>query len=108
MEGSNGIQSISLDGQYMIFHHLSSNVSVDLFLMDLNSGQYRRLTPEGEDFIYDYATIMPDNETAYMISNKNDRGILKVAVMNLETGELKFPNAESPWTVDDIVFSETG
>ena len=81
MEGSNGIMDISPDGKFMMTYRANSNISIDLFLLDLSSLEYRQLTPKDEEYIYDYATIMPGNKTAYMISNKNDKGILSVAAM---------------------------
>jgi len=106
MEGSNGIMDVSPDGKYMLTYRANSNISLDLFLLDLGSLEYRQLTPKGEEYIYDYASIMPDNKTAFMISNKNDKGILSVASMDLETGKLEFVDSESKWTVDEIVLSQ--
>ena len=106
MEGSNGIMDLSLDGRYMITIHANSNVEYELFLLDLEKGEHRKITPEDGEFTYDYATIMPDNKTVYMVSNNNEKGIPAIATLDLETGAIEFVDTEARWTVDLLTFSK--
>ena len=106
MEGSNGIMDLSLDGRYMITIHANSNIDYELFLLDLENGGHRKITPEDGEFTYDYATIMPDNKTVYMVSNNNEKGIPSIATLDLETGAIEFVDYESKWTIDLLTFSK--
>jgi dipeptidyl aminopeptidase/acylaminoacyl peptidase len=105
-EGSNGISHISLDEKYMITWHAYSNISVDLFLVNLESGQSEIITSGKEDVLYLSPHLMPDNKTIYLICNDNEDGVLKRAILNLDDGEIEFLEPESKWTVDQIVFSD--
>ncbi|MEW5923536.1 MAG: S9 family peptidase [Candidatus Zixiibacteriota bacterium] len=104
-EGANGILDISLDDRYIVFYNARTNVAIDLFLLDLETGQYRQVSPEGEEYGYDYAAIMPDNKTIYTITNKNKDGINKVAALDAETGKIEFLEPDSKWTVEELKFS---
>ncbi|PKK82247.1 MAG: S9 family peptidase [candidate division Zixibacteria bacterium HGW-Zixibacteria-1] len=106
MPGANGILDISLDGRYMVTYNARTNIAIDLFLLDLETGEYRQITAPGEEYGYDYASIMPDNKTIYMITNKNKQGIMKVASLDTETGAISFLEPDSKWTVDEIKFSK--
>lgn len=104
-EGANGIMDISADGRYLVFYNARTNVAIDLFLLNLETGQYRQVSPEGEEYGYDYAVIMPDNRTIYNITNKNKDGINKVAALDAETGKIEFLEPDSKWTAEELKFS---
>lgn len=105
MEGSNAIADISVDEKYMITYHAYSNVSIDLYLIELESGKYEMITSGKKDIMYDSPSMMPDNKTIYLVCNDNDDGILKRAKLDLETGKLVFLEPDSKWTADEIRFS---
>lgn len=107
MEGSNSIAGLSLDGQLMIIYHFRSNVADDLYLIDLKSVQYEKITPDKDDVLYDYPTLMPDNKTIYLICNDNEDGILKRARLDIETKKIEFLDPDSKWTIDRMTFSQS-
>jgi dipeptidyl aminopeptidase/acylaminoacyl peptidase len=105
MENSNWIFDLSLDDNYLIISHYSSNIDNDLYLLDLAANQSELLTPHQGDVLFSGATLLPDNKTVYVISNGNDEGIPKLAILDVSSKEIRFLDPESKWTVDAAAFS---
>ncbi len=106
MEGSNDIADISHDGSILLLYHSYSNVADDIYMVNLETGDSRMITPGKGDILYDTPRIMPDNNTVYLTSNDNPDGINKRAVLDIETGEIKFLDPENKWTIEGIFMSE--
>ncbi len=105
LEGNNFIEAISPDQKYLVINHSYSNVSMDLYLMDLETGEYRMITPGKEDIKYLYPHIMPDNKTIYLTCNDNEQNILKLAVLNAETKAITYLDLKSEWIADELALS---
>jgi len=104
-EGNNGITDVSLDESKMLVEHLLSNFTSQVFLLDLNTGDSKLITPDRENVFFEYAHIMPDDQTVYLISNDNPDGIRKRAKIDTETEKIEYLDPESKWTIDQIFFS---
>jgi dipeptidyl aminopeptidase/acylaminoacyl peptidase len=107
MDGSNWISDISLDEKYLVIFHERSNVSNDLILLELQTGEYRVVTPESENIRYSDPKLMPDNRTVYLLCNDNEEGILKRARLDVQTKQLEFIDPDSRWNIDGLVFSDS-
>ncbi|UCD16535.1 MAG: S9 family peptidase [Candidatus Zixiibacteriota bacterium] len=105
MEGANYLADLSHDERYLIVFHLVSNVNDDLYMIDLQSGEYELLTPHKGEVFYDYPTIMPDNKTLYLTCNDNKLGIFKRARLDVATKKIEYLDPESNWTIEGLNFS---
>ncbi len=105
MEGSNSIADLSSDGKYLLLYHVYSNVWDDLYLLNLESGEAVMVTPGKENVLYDTPTLMPDNNTIFMVCNDNPEGIMKLTHYEINSKKLTFLFPKSKWNVDEISFS---
>ncbi len=99
---------ISQDGSRLIVARWNSNVDVELFLLDLNSLEWQRLTEDDKDVVYDYPTLMPDNKTILMLCNNNEDGITRLAKMKVGSPEIEFfrDNWVDPrWEIESLSIS---
>ena len=100
--------SLSQDGRQLIFDVTHSNTDIDLYLLDLQTLQYRQLNQDTTDVNYEYARLMPDNRTIYMICNSNPDGIRRLAKMHVDTGDIEFIDdgwVDPKWGIDKLTFS---
>jgi dipeptidyl aminopeptidase/acylaminoacyl peptidase len=101
-EGWNVPSDFDPAGQRLLYVHYRSNVDSDVWLLDLATGRRENLTPHRGDSLYAGATFLPDGRRILLLSNANEKGRLKPAVLDLETRELTFPlGYETPWEVED-------
>ncbi|UCD94603.1 MAG: S9 family peptidase [Candidatus Zixiibacteriota bacterium] len=105
-DGSNWISDMSLDEKYLIIFHERSNVSNDLLLLELRTGEDRVITPDRENIRYSSPKLMPDNNTVYLLCNDNEEGILKRARLDAGSRELEFIDPDSRWNIDGLCFSD--
>lgn len=99
---------LSQDGTQLIVSRWNSNFNMDLWLIDLISGQYQMLNHDSTDVRYNYVTLMPDQSTIYLTCNNNPDGIKRLAKMDIESGETKFVNdgwIDPRWEVEYLAFS---
>jgi len=106
--GYNGIANLSQDGTKMIIYHFTSNVNDDLYLLDIPSGKYQKLTEDEGDVAYYSPRLMPDNKTIWLTCNNNKDGIQRLAKMTVGSPEVKFIDdgwIDPKWEIDNISFS---
>jgi dipeptidyl aminopeptidase/acylaminoacyl peptidase len=99
---------MSQDGSRLIISRYNSNYDKDLFLLDLNTGDYQQLTHDTVHVRYDNATLMPDNKTIWLVCNNNEDGIGRLAKMRVGNPEVEFVNdgwLDPRWEVESIGFS---
>jgi len=106
MDGSNAAGDISYDGKYMIVYHMSSNITNDLYLLNLESGRSQLLTLGKENIRYNYPSLSADNKTLYVICNDNPDGIMKLAEIDIRSGKTRFIDPDSKLTVEILCFSD--
>jgi dipeptidyl aminopeptidase/acylaminoacyl peptidase len=110
LEGINDVLDITKDGRFLLIQTWPKNVDNDLIIMDLSNGDSDYiLNPEG-DFNFFSARFTPDGKYIWMISNLNDKELIKPARYDIENDKLDFYDMESPWEVaeGDMALSEDG
>jgi dipeptidyl aminopeptidase/acylaminoacyl peptidase len=104
----NGASDISADGTKLLAGHWISNMNSDFYLIDLEIGAEVLLTEHEDDYIFDYGRLSPDAKYVYFVTNMNEDGLLRVARMEVATGQMEFINPESPWEIEDMELSPDG
>ncbi len=92
VRGYNAIFDISQDGTKMVVGNFTSNVNNDLYVLDLPTGEYKKLNDDDKDVYYGSVTIMPDNETIWLTCNNNDDGIQRLAKTTVSSGKIEWVN----------------
>jgi len=105
MDGSNFIFDLSADQKFMLISHSLSNSNNDLYLVDLTTNRSELITPHQGEVLFSGATIMPDNQTVYIIGNGNSEGISKLASLDIKSKKIEFLDPNSKWTIDALSFS---
>ncbi len=104
--GYNGPSDISKDGRYLLTYTYNSNVDNDYFLLDLETGDEDLLTPHEGDALFTSFNLTPDLAYAYVTTNNNEDGIIRLAKLNMETKELEFLDKDSEWEYEGCVLSD--
>ncbi len=108
VNGYNAVLDLSQDGAKLIIGNFISNANNDLYLLDLDSRRYTRLTEDDTDVRYDSPTLMPDNETIWFTCNDNEDGIQRLATMKVGSSEIKYVDdgwIDPRWEIDGLGFS---
>lgn len=105
LEGWNGWGDISLDGKKLVYYHVSSNVNVDLYLYDMETGQVEYLTPHEGDVLYDGGYFSADGSRLYLTCNDNEKGMSFRAVLDLASKEITYTDDNAQWTVESMAVS---
>ncbi len=108
VKGTNSIVDLSEDGTKMIVANYSSNVNNDLYLVDLVTKKYNRLTKDKGDVVYGSVSLMPDNKTIWLTCNDNKEGMARIARMTVGSSKVEYVNDgwfDSKWEVDGMGFS---
>jgi dipeptidyl aminopeptidase/acylaminoacyl peptidase len=105
-----GVADLSQDGSKMIVYRYTSNVNSELYLVEIATGAFEKLTPtqDGKDVIYASPTLMPDNETIYLLCNDNDDGISRLARLRVGSAKVEFIRdgwIDPKWEIDGLGIS---
>jgi dipeptidyl aminopeptidase/acylaminoacyl peptidase len=106
--GSKYPVSFSQNGRQLLIDLTHSNTDIDLFLLDLETGDYQKLTDDTSGVIYSHPTLMPDNRTIYLISNGNDEGIKRLAKLKVGEPGVEFVDdgwLDLRWELEGLYFS---
>lgn len=106
--GYNAIADLSIDDSKMLIYNFTSNVNNDLFLLDLNTGEYELLTEHEGDIVYDNPTLMPDNKTIWLTCNDNENGTSQLATMTVGSNKVDYVNddwIDPKWEIGSLSFS---
>ncbi len=77
----------SEDGRFLVVSQINLNIDNDLFIVDIESGENRRLTPHREDFAIFLPVAFVNSETLLLITNYNSE-FAGLYTMNLNTCQL--------------------
>lgn len=94
--------SFSPDGRYVLASREHTDTDNDLFLIDTQSGQARRITPHEGDATYFGSAWLPDSSGFYLGTNQ-DRDRLALAFYDMRQGKVLYIE-DAPDELDD----ETG
>jgi len=108
VRGYNAIADVGSDGNYMVVYQFTSNANDDLYLLELNSLEYSKLTDDDGEVLYLSPTLMPDNMTIWLTCNDNEDGISRIATMTVGSPKVNFVDdgwIDPKWEVDGLEFS---
>jgi dipeptidyl aminopeptidase/acylaminoacyl peptidase len=108
VRGYNFIMDLSQNGELMIIGNFTSNVNNDLYLLDLNTEEYDKITEDEGDVYYGSPTLMPDNETIWLTCNNNEDGIQRLAKMQVGSPEIEWVDdgwIDPQWEIEGVGFS---
>ncbi len=94
------------DKQLLVVERLSISES-RLWLVDVVSGTRREVTPKGGPAAYDKAVFGRDGKRLYL-STDRDSEFLRLASLDLTTGQCAVLTSLIPWDVDDFEVSPDG
>jgi len=104
-DGWNSVADTSPDSRYLLVYHVPSNVNNDIYLVDLTTLKSENLTPHEGDYFFEYASFSADAKTVYLVSNKNEDGIMRLAKVDVATKNLTFWGEKSNWEVERLLIS---
>ena len=106
LPGTNSIADLSADEKYMMVDHIRTNVSNELYWLDLQNGKFDKITPDSGEVQYDYPYIMADNEIVYLTADVNKQGLPLIAKLNMADKRLEFIDPATKWPVDELRLSK--
>jgi dipeptidyl aminopeptidase/acylaminoacyl peptidase len=108
VHGYLAIANINHDNTRMIIYRFNSNVDNELYLLDVASGQYQRLTEDDSDVMYMSPTLMPDGRTIWLVCNDNEDGMGRLARLTVGSTKIEFVDdgwLDPRWEVEGVAFS---
>lgn len=96
----------SPDGEKLLVRQARSNYDHDLFLVDLETGERRHLTPHKGWVRYYGPEFSPDGERLYLITDQG-REYLGLAYLDLKKGGLVYVDTPS-WDYEEFTLSPDG
>ncbi|MEW6412418.1 MAG: S9 family peptidase [Candidatus Zixiibacteriota bacterium] len=88
--GWSSVADISADGNWLIIDNGTSNVTNDLFLLNLTTLEYKKLNEDDGSVNYGSPILMPDNETIWLTCNDNDDGIPRLAKITVGNAQVEY------------------
>ncbi len=105
MEGWNFPGDVSNDDRWILITHYYSNTNTDVYMADLTSGERVLITPHEGEATFTSAQFDANAEKVYVVSNDNEDGIARRAVIDVDTKELTFLDTEGVWEVEGMGLS---
>ncbi|MFB6262194.1 MAG: prolyl oligopeptidase family serine peptidase [Bradymonadaceae bacterium] len=93
-------------GERLLVNELHSNVDSDLYLLDLDSGERRHLTPHDDDALYRDPTPTPDGRSIYLHTDE-DRDFSTLARYDVDDDELTLVG-DRDWDRESLDVSDDG
>ena len=109
LRGYSSIEDLSQDGGKLVISRLRTNVYNDLYLLDLTTNKYQKLTSDSITAGYNKATLMPDNRTLWLTCNSNADGISRLAKMKIGNTTVEYPSdnwIDPKWDIEGISISQ--
>ncbi|HEX6198860.1 MAG TPA: S9 family peptidase [Thermoanaerobaculia bacterium] len=111
LQGIGGLTDLSRDGRRGVLYQMASRGDDDLYLLDLESGEARLLTPHEGTATSGSAHLLPDGRTVYLATDVG-RDLHALARLTLgETGEpgpLEIVRARDDADLDALLVSDDG
>ena len=111
LQGIGGLTDLSRDGRRGVLYQMASRGDDDLYLLDLESGETRLLTPHEGTATSGSAHLLPDGRTVYLATDVG-RDLHALARLALgETGEpgpLEIVRARDDAGLDSLLVSDDG
>jgi dipeptidyl aminopeptidase/acylaminoacyl peptidase len=105
-DGSNTAVAWAPDGSALIVSAADRSLNNDLYLVPLDGGAPRLLTPHAGDAVYQHVDWAPDGGSLYLTS---DAGRERAALMRFDLATGEWATLAAPaWDVDDCALSPDG
>jgi len=99
--GFHSVTDVDPTGRYLLVTEFASNADSDILLVDLDSGEVENLTEHEGEVFHSGAEFSADGRSLYMVTNRNEEGLRRIGVMDLDSRKLEFPfRPASPWEVE--------
>lgn len=105
-DGSNMVADWSHDGRSLLIQRRTGSLDQELFLLDINSGVARHLTPHERPVQYGHAQFAPDDRSIFLTTDAGSE-FSRAARMDLESGEVEFLTADDA-DIEDLRLSPDG
>ena len=92
-DGSNFVSDWSSDGRHILMLRRNGSLDLDLFLLDLQSGEATRLTPHTPPVVYEHGQFSPDGRTIFFTTDA-DSEFSRAARMSIATRHLEYLSAD--------------
>jgi dipeptidyl aminopeptidase/acylaminoacyl peptidase len=109
LSGYFAIADVSSDGSLMIVVRYNSNADNELFLLNLSTLEYTRLTNDDKDIIYGSPHLLNDNKSIWLTCNDNDEGISRLANLTVGSPVVEYVNdgwIDPRWDIEYLSFSK--
>lgn len=106
--GYNALADISDDGTKLLIYNSTSNINNDVYILDLPTSEYEKLTDDDKDVAYQSATLMRDNKTIWLTCTDNEDGIARIAMMTVGSPIVNYAEdnwIDPEWKVESFGFS---
>lgn len=107
VEGSYYVGPFSPDDSRLLVHHFISQRETEWYLLDVESGQTVRVTPDGEPAFYGGGEWSHDGKSLYFTSDR-DGDIRRLYHVNLEYGDWHNLTPDVKWDVEGVAVDPTG
>ncbi|MEM8544742.1 MAG: S9 family peptidase [Cyanobacteria bacterium P01_H01_bin.119] len=97
----------SPDGRQILEEEYRSANDGDLWLVDVATGNKKRLTQDTEPVSYGRAVFSPDGSGLYLTSDRGSE-FLTLKYWDLATGETRSLTEDIPWNVESLALSDDG
>jgi dipeptidyl aminopeptidase/acylaminoacyl peptidase len=106
-EGLNSLTDITGDGKTLLVAHTTSNTDNDLYLVDVETGSARHLTPHEGGVNFSAAFFVGDARTVYVAADDNPQGVARLAKIEGDPPRRTplLPEDASPWAVESVTIS---
>jgi dipeptidyl aminopeptidase/acylaminoacyl peptidase len=99
---------VSKDGRYLLIFDLTTNFESDIYLLNLMTGESKKLTSGKNKSKNEIVTLSPDNKTLYYITSDTPHSAMKLSKMDMETGQSRIIfDSDSPWDIDFVVANDS-
>lgn len=103
--GSNALSDLSADGDFLVIEQYFSNVENDVYVVELRTGKYKKITPEKADFEYENSFMSADNKSVYTVTNNTKDGLNRIGKIDIDSRKLTILNSGTEWATDTVCLS---
>ncbi|WP_336326058.1 S9 family peptidase [Halovenus sp. HT40] len=93
------------DGDALVLREAYSNFDQDIYVLDLDTGERRHLTPHDEEIRYSSVQWGPDGEHLYLVTDDGSETLF-LARMDPETGDLTGIRSGGEWNIDGVAVDD--
>ena len=93
------------DGEQVLLQQAYSNFDQDVYVLDVETGERRHLTPHEGDVRYSSVQWGPEGETLYLVTD-DDSETLYLARMDPHSGDIEQLRSGGEWNIDGVAVDD--